>query len=507
MERTHDTAIKIESPTPQPALVIATFRAATGWWQFCALVLAIKLLLLWLDPTPKLFMGDSWSYIWTALAGWIPGDRSYFYGYLVRWFAVWPHSFTPLLVVQTLASGATAIVFALVCSRFFEISNTLSFLFGLLCALDPYQLVWERYVMTEAFSLLVYLLVLYWSVAYLRDQRLWQLAVVQALSVLLIGLRMSYLLVVQACTILLPLIAFARCGLPSLRNRSKARAPESRVVTTALTHVIASIAMMFITHGAYRYVNGWLNEREPAYLYGTGAHLVAVWAPALEPSDANDPRFGEIIGNGHQFKIKDLRWRNAQEFDRGMLIGRWQEIEKDPQKNDRVARDTAINTLRRRPLEIAGLAAKTYLEYWNPEFIWWYSRTDLGYGKVSDERVKILAETFGFETGKDLPPQPYSLLQRYFLGAWPYYFIVIVSPLVCAVATWLSRDRASALLLTVHASILMVVVTALTPQACIRYLQPVSVLTLLGMAICIDWLARRVRPAAMHDAARRTFLN
>jgi hypothetical protein len=102
-----------------------------------------SLYLLWLDPAPKLFMGDSWSYISTGLTGWIPGDRSYFYGYLVRWLAVWPHSFTPLLVVQALASGATAILFALICSRFFEMSNTVSFLFGSLCAVDPCQLVWE----------------------------------------------------------------------------------------------------------------------------------------------------------------------------------------------------------------------------------------------------------------------------------------------------------------------------------------------------------------------------
>jgi hypothetical protein len=147
------------------ALPIATFRAVNGWWLFCALILAIKLLLLWLDPMPKLFMGDSWSYIWTALTGWIPKDRSYFYGYLIRWLAVWPHSFAPLLVVQTLASGATAVMFALICSRFFRISERLSFLFGLMCALDPCQLVWERYVMTESFSLVLYMLVLYWSLA------------------------------------------------------------------------------------------------------------------------------------------------------------------------------------------------------------------------------------------------------------------------------------------------------------------------------------------------------
>src|SRR4029450_7830749 len=169
MERTRDTAIGIESPRPQGVPRVAAFGSLNAWWLSCALGLAIKLLLLWLDPTPKLFMGDSWSYIYTALSGWIPWDRSYFYGYLVRSPPPWPPSFTPLLVIQSLASGATAIVFALICSRFFEMSDSLSFLFGLLCALDPCQLVWERYVMTETFSLFVYVLVLYWSLGSLRN--------------------------------------------------------------------------------------------------------------------------------------------------------------------------------------------------------------------------------------------------------------------------------------------------------------------------------------------------
>jgi hypothetical protein len=141
-----------------------------------------------------------------------------------------------------------AIVFALICSRFFEMSNSLSFLFGLLCALDPCQLVWERYVMTETFSLVVYVLVVYWSLTYLRDRRLWQLAVVQALSVLLIDFRMSCLLVVQVCTILLPLIAFARCALATMRSRSEVRASKTGVLTIRLTHLIASVAMMFVMH-------------------------------------------------------------------------------------------------------------------------------------------------------------------------------------------------------------------------------------------------------------------
>ncbi len=482
---------------PQRAWVVDKFRAAYAWWLYCGLVLAIKLLLFWLDPTPKLFMGDSGAYVHTALTGWIPGDRSYFYGYVVRWFAVWPHSFTPLLLIQALASGATAIVFALICSRFLEISNRLSSLFGLLCAVDPCQLVWERYVMTETFSLLFYVLVLYWSLAYLRDRRLWQLAVVQALSVLLVGFRMSYLVVVQTCTILLPFIAFARCALPVFRKRSETCAPKAGLLRKGLTHLAASIAMMLMMHGTYKYVNGWLSNREPAYLYSTGSHLVAVWAPALEPSDASDPRFGELIANGDQFKIKNLHVRNAQQFGRGFLVDRWREIEKDLRKNDRVARETAMNALRRRPLEIVGLAVQTYLEYQNPASIRWHARTDLGYAKMRDKDVKMFAEKFGLETVSPPSALPYSLVQRYFLEAWPYYFIVVVSPLICAFATWLGRDRASALLLLVHASILMVVITALSPQACIRYLQPISLLTLINIAICVDWLPRRLRPAAM----------
>jgi hypothetical protein len=142
---------------------------------------------------------------------------------------------------------------------------------------------------------------------------------------------------------------------------------------------------MFVTHGAYKYANGWLSNREPAYLFDAGAHLAAVWAPALAPSDASDLRFGEIIANGPQFKIQDLRSRNAQQYGKGLLIDRWREIEKDPRKNDRVARETAINALRRRPWEIVGLAVETYMGYWNPGSIQRYARTDLGYAKMNDE--------------------------------------------------------------------------------------------------------------------------
>ena len=74
------TAIKIETTAPQSIRAGAASKVPNAWLLFCVLVLAIKLLFLWLDSTPKLYMGDSGSYIRTALIGSIPRDRAYFHG-------------------------------------------------------------------------------------------------------------------------------------------------------------------------------------------------------------------------------------------------------------------------------------------------------------------------------------------------------------------------------------------------------------------------------------------
>jgi hypothetical protein len=488
--------MNVETAAHETASAGAAFRPNTGWWLFCLLVFAIKFLLLLLDPSPKLFMGDSGSYIWTALTGWIPHERSYFYGYTIRLLALWPGSFIPLLLVQAVAGGITAVVFAIICSRLFCLSSGLSYLFGFLCALDPCQVVWERYVMTETFSLVLYVLVLYASLLYLRDRRIWQLAVVQVISVMLIGFRMSYLLVVQGCTILLPVIAFGWPALRALRNRLDPPLSRFAPLITGCAHVLASVVIMFVTHSSYKQVNGWLCKREPAYLYGAGFHLVSLWAPLLQPDDAIDPRFRELIAEGYKFNLNDPRFRDAQHYGEGFLIDRWAQIEKNRRKRDRIAMQTAKNVLRRRPLQIAGLAMKTYQGYWQIQAIQQYARIDLGNNDLTEEEVARLAEKFRFTTVKQITSQPLSLMQLYFVSSWPYYFVVLLAPLTCALAVWVGRRPSLGLLLFIHASIFMMVITALSSQPSIRYLQPLSILALLSIAICLDRVVRKgIAPA------------
>jgi hypothetical protein len=127
-------------------------------------------------------------------------------------------------VVQVCLSTITCILLCSITRVIFEIPERWSYVFGFLCAIDPLQLLYERYVMTETISLCLYAFVIYHSCLYLKNHRLRNLVIVQAVSVLLIGFRMSFLLQVQINTIILPLMAFAPDILKQIRRRPVAEA-------------------------------------------------------------------------------------------------------------------------------------------------------------------------------------------------------------------------------------------------------------------------------------------
>src|SRR4249919_3399117 len=102
------------------------------WWLFCFLILVLNFLLLTFDPLPKLFLGDSGLYLWCALSGGVPLDRSFLYGYVIRWSSLWTESLTPLLILQAFLGAITAILVMIICRSIFGLTSRLSYLFGLL---------------------------------------------------------------------------------------------------------------------------------------------------------------------------------------------------------------------------------------------------------------------------------------------------------------------------------------------------------------------------------------
>jgi hypothetical protein len=468
------------------------------WWLFCLLIVTLNFLLLALDPLPQLFMGDSGSYLWTALSGWIPPDRSFLYGYLIRWSSLWTGSLTSLLILQAFLGAITAILVAIVCRWIFGLSSGLSYLFGVLCMLDPLELVWHRYVMTETVSLFVYAFVLLFSFLYLKQKRLWQLAVVQILSVLLISFRMSYLLVVQISTFLLPLIAF----LPEIRTafwqRSSIFLKASGLRSVGL-HLVFSILLMFVLHQGYRKLNGRFAGREPAFLHNSGLSVLTTWAPILKPTDSPDSRLAELIAKGNEFRLNDVWSRDSQLYSPGGLVARWKQIEPNAAVSNQVAKQTALNALLRRPLDVLSLGAKTFLHYWNFKHIRRQAKVELG--KARNNWPKTKEWNIGARFHLQPPPareaKTYTLSQRHFLNSQPYYYVVLLSPFVC-LGLMFFMHQGLVFLLFIHSSVLFGTVTILSKEASVRYLQPMSLITILIFAALVKAVIdRRSQPTSV----------
>jgi len=455
------------------------------WWVFCFIILCIKFALLAIDPNPKLFMGDSGSYLWTALSGWIPPDRSFLYGFVIRWVSLTTTSLTSLLILQAFLAAGTAILLAFICRNLFSISARLSYFAGLLCAIDPLELIWERYLMAETISLFCYAAMLAFSISYLKRKHLWQLLFVQILALSTISFRISYLLVVQATTIILPIIAFL--PLFSARQITESRA---RVAKSLGIHLAFSMSLMFGLHFGYKQVNGLLAGRPPAYLYSSGLGILAVWAPALQPSDSPDPRLAQIIAQGAEFHLTNLQLRNSQLFSKGYLVDRWKKAASDLAVADQVAKQTALHALSRRPIEIFSLGWKTFLGYFDRHQIHRQAKSDLGKTDWPKPIARIMAKRLHLAPPAHGEAKRHSLLQRYFLRALPYYYFVILSPFICGALLFLVRET-YVLLLFLHGCILLGTDSVLAVTASVRYLQPLSFLTILILALLSAYLVQR----------------
>ncbi len=480
------TAPPADPPTPPSADLFRDYR----WWLFCLSIVCLKFALFRIDPHPQMFMGDSGSYLWTAISGWIPPDRSFLYGFIIRWVTFPTQSLDSLLVLQVFLGAATAILLAYICLVLLRLSTRISYSAGLICAVDPLQLVWERYLMTETISLFLYVSMLLLCLSYLRSRKAWQLVFVQVLGVLTISFRISYLLTVEATAVALPLIAFlpfSRRGLPATSRW--------RTLRSLSAHLALSVVAMLALHLVYKQVNGYLAGRPPAYLYSSGLSILATWAPVLQPTDSRDPRLARIISQGDEFHLREARLRNSQLYSQGCLIDRWKETEPDSARADGIAKQTALHALLHRPVAIFGLGLGTFLGYFDPVQIHKQAVSDLGNGEWPKPSPQKLAGRLDL-----VPPPPqaaglHTVLQKFFLFARPYYYVVALFPFLCGAFFFFLRET-NLLLIFLHGSIFLGTNSLLAVTASVRYLQPLSFLTILLFALVAQYLFHRSLPAS-----------
>jgi hypothetical protein len=101
-------------------------------------VIAVKVLVLAIDPTIRLYLGDSTAYLAGAIDSHrLPSDRSFVYSLLIRALVRPLESLWPLLAWQTVAGAGIALVVWWMLARRFAIPRALAFIAACALAIEP----------------------------------------------------------------------------------------------------------------------------------------------------------------------------------------------------------------------------------------------------------------------------------------------------------------------------------------------------------------------------------
>lgn len=462
------------------------------WFSLILIVVGMKLLVFLIDPLPMFYFGDSWSYLSTALDGLIPADRSFIYGFLIRFTAVASHSLTTLILLQVLTSAMNAIIISFILRRFFKLTSGLSFMMGLLCAIEPLQLMYERYVMTEAFSLFLFILYMLIIFFYLEKPRLKFLILFQVAGVLLISLRLSFLPIVLLNTVAVPLLA-----LPVfLRQEKEKKQEESRYhrmfsqlnpfAHTIALHLIISLALTISLHNGYKHLNGWLSQKPPEYQYQSGIFLLAFLGPIVEPEDFPYPESSDAVFGNLKYDLKDRHKRALHHWHPGGLIAKLHEAVPDMLEADRVARITVQNALRRDPLGIVRLATATFSDYWNLHLLKITMLSDRGENFLPDFMLERLEDSFHLKA--DDLPFVQTFTNQFYLHAWGWFLFLLMSPLIGFVAFLIctKENRRFIAVIVLAASVSVVMGCTLVQDPTIRFLHSLGWLVFLMLGCFIN---------------------
>ena len=384
---------------------------ASLWWALASFLGLAKLAVFVLDSNPQFVLGDSMSYLTTAMLGWIPPDRSFLYGFLVHNVTTRARSLSSLVAVQTCVGIATALVTALILVRFFRAPFLIAAAMAVSVAIEPQQLLYERFVMTESVSTAFFAVFLLLVLEYLHSRKMWVLIAVQVAGVVLIAFRLTYVPLVAATTLIGPFMAY----LP-VRNRVQ-----------LAVHLLMSMSLFVGLHTAYKYWNGYLSNLPAAYLYADGYFLIATVSPLVTPADTDVPELVPVLSRPLAYASgpNQIISRKAELYLAEGLVARLKEALKDDYQVNVEAKRIAYRVIRRDPFGCIRLAVQTYLLFYSREYMSESMRQEAGMRELEPGQLKILSNYHLDARGL---PFMKSLTRQYYLASWPFFLLLLHTP-------------------------------------------------------------------------------
>jgi hypothetical protein len=436
-------------------------------------ILTVKALVLLVDSQPAYFFGDSATYLGTATARWIPLDRSFLYGFFIRKTAYSWRSLQSLVWMQTAASAIAAWLLFFALSRLLSVRLWIAAGAGILCAIEPLQLLAERYVMTETGANILFAVHFVLILFYLRTSKLRFLLPAEAVGVLLIGFRISFLPVVLLDSVLPPLLTTPR-----------------RMARSALHIALALLVTQGLLIGYARWY-GRLTHRPPALTYAAGAFFVSDFAPLIEPEDLPDGSSRDAVFGDLRLERHDIRTRAGQHFSPG---GLWSNIEKeypDPDQANWIGIETAVHAVVRQPAGVARLIIQTFFLYFDPETLRSSLRSDEGLYGAMDANIKEWLERIYNVSRPQVYSESWTKKWHLAAGVW-YWFILCGLPLWPFLLLIRHKENQPVLFLCSLMSLFFLgTAAALVDQPTPRFLTTAAWFTLLISGLATELLMKK----------------
>jgi hypothetical protein len=457
-------------------------------------IVAVKVLILVADANPRFFLWDSVTYLQGAIGGPLPRDRSFLYSLLIGSVAAPVHSLGALVLAQTLAGAASALLVYFILRFFFALRFGLALAAALLLAIEPSQLFYERMVMAEAFGGVLWLGFVTLLLAYLRDGRALWLPLVACAGILSVSFRLNGTAIILIVSCALPLLraAFTKTFATMLASR-----PARRQLAL---HLALAVGCTLAVHSGYRQIVAEVAHTKPGYIGTEGLFMLGFVAPAVERKDFADTGCSTDLLSKIQRPLRDSRTREYQLWGEA---GLWAAMQHDCPQPEAAADLVAHRASHRILGWVLPMAFNTVGQYFDDAESTWRMNSDLGRkGILPLELINIASKFFLL----DVRPIAFTdtLTSVWFEHSrWWMTACFLLAPLFAGALLLVTRrDRdatyARMLALVMIGSFLSQFL--LSPVIAFRYLHPFPPLMILSAAVlAARWHSQR--SAAPRSAA------
>ena len=432
---------------------------------FVALV-ALKLIALAIDPTIRLYLGDSVAYLFGAMdSGRLPDDRSFTYSLLIRGLVRPFESLSALVAWQTVAGILVAILAFHTAVRRLAVRPFVAAVGACVLAIEPAQLYYERMVLAETFGLLAFVLFFAATAAYVASGRFLWLPAIVVLGLASATLRLNYLPVVLVISVIAPALRLLALEHPRWRQ--------------VVGHTLIAVTCTAALHWTFQQWVSLIFLSPPGYIARSGFMQLGLVMPLVKPEHLVRVGLPADFGDHLRYPLDDPNERMRHMWAPGgfILELRSRNIPIEP-----VARPLVRMVLRDDPMGIVRLGIHTLGDYFREAGIAHALDNDLGRRVIPDDILWTLRDVWDYDaTGLWMRT---TAISWYFeRGTWALVaclFVLTPLALFNVWRHWGTPLRAQVVLVALFAVGLVAAHVLFVPVAFYRYLHPLPFFVLLN---------------------------